>query len=246
MAGRLVDVMFEKERNIDRAYVALPVQPEEGVTVAARWVLERAGSLSEVNLRVPQRGLVDDVPALAELRRRGVRLSGERRTSANAVGQGPLIVYCPDLESLAQAEEVWQATAIVAVGLDDGLRPWVSAFRPACLAGHEITPADPLVSDPVVWQAMRSFTTSINSSTGLSRSTDRSRVTDGLQKLLAAEHVFDPDELMAAALRLNRRGSAAWELRKLAGEIASGKRKRVGDGTYRADIVQVWEQQAAT
>lgn len=233
--------MTVERRNIDRAYVALPVRPEgEGIAVAALWARERADDQGQLNLRVPLRRVVDDVPVLAELYRRGAKLSGERRTAANAVGQGPLIVYCPDLKSLAWAEEVRQATAIVAVGLHGGLRPWVSAFRPTCLAGCEITPADPLVSDPVIWQALQTFTASINGGAGL----DRSRVTDGLQKLLIAEHAFDPDELMAAALRLNWRGSAAWELRKLAGEIASGKRKRVGYGTYRADIVQVWEQQA--
>lgn len=66
-----------------------------------------------------------------------------------------------------------------------------------------IEPVEPVVADPVVWEAMERFTGSINSSTGLAHPTDRSRVIDGLTKLRRAGHGFDPDELLAAALRLN-------------------------------------------
>ena len=129
--------------------------------------------------------------------------------------RGPVLVCAPDLKSLAEAEEVSQATAIVVVGAHSGLKPWVSAFRPECLGGPAIAVSDEIVSDPVVWTAMQSFTDLINSGTGLAHPSDRSWVTNGLIELRRAGHLLDPDELMAAAFKLNWRGTAAWDLRQL-------------------------------
>jgi hypothetical protein len=136
--------------------------------------------------------------------------------------RGPVLVCGPDLKSLTEAEEFRHVAAIIVIGAHRGLRPWVSAFRPDCVGGSAIAVSDRLVSDPVVWTAMRSFTDLINSGTGLAHPCDRRWVTDGLVELRRAGHTFEPDELMAAALRLNWRGTAAWDLRVLATELNAG------------------------
>ncbi|HET6293472.1 MAG TPA: hypothetical protein VFG33_08860 [Kribbella sp.] len=136
--------------------------------------------------------------------------------------RGPVLVCPPDLKSLASAEEVRQATAIVVIGAHSGLKPWISAFRPEPLTSAVISVSDCLVSDPVVWTAMESFTDVINSGTGLAHPCDRALVTEGLLDLRRSGHPFDPDELMAAALRLNWRGTAAWDLRVLATQLNAG------------------------
>lgn len=240
----LTRVIFEEQREIDRAYVAFPIDLDDAVVTALDWALDRADhEWSKVNLRVAQRSVIADSPLLQDVERRGVKVSLEHRAGVSRLTRGPLIVYCPTMKTLAEAEEVKQATAIAVVGANPHLRPWVSAFQPQYLGGDAIGPARPLVADPVVWEAMSTFTTSINSSTGLTDSRDRSRVVDGLRKLRAAGHTFSPDELMAAALRLNWRGSAAWKLRSLATEINAGKQKRLRE-TYRSNIVQQWEADA--
>lgn len=133
--------------------------------------------------------------------------------------RGPVLVCGPDLRSLAQAEEIRHATAILVVGAHAGLGPWVSAFLPERIAGAAIAVNDRVVGDPVVWTAMESFTDVINSGTGLAHPCDRAWVTEGLLDLRRTGHAFDPDELMAAALRLNWRATAAWDLRALATEL---------------------------
>lgn len=255
-------MMFEEDRTgIDRAYVAIPVSLEEALQVAVQWCLPKADNdYSKLGIRVPSRRLVAVTPNLQRLERAGVAISGESRRGIRNIVQGPLIVLSPTLQSLCEAEDECTATAIVLTGVsgpsraDDeasgvipgstGILPWVSAFHPEHLAGIPITPKTPILASPVLDQAMKSFTVSINSSTGLSDSRDRSRVTDGLTKLRSAGHSFDPDELLASALAHNWRGTAAWELRVLAQEINTGTRKRVRE-TYRADIVRIWEQEAS-
>jgi hypothetical protein len=139
---------------------------------------------------------------------------------------GSVVICAPDLKSLAEAEEIRQATAIVVVGAHPGLMAWVSAFRPERLAGAVIPVPDRVVDDPDVWAAMETFTDLINSGTGLSHPCDRSLVTEGLLELHRAGHTFDPDELMAAAFKLNWRGTAAWDLRVLATELKAGARSK--------------------
>lgn len=143
--------------------------------------------------------------------------------------RGPVLVCPPDLKSLAEAEEIRQVTAILVVGAHLGLRPWLNAFRPEPLTGAVIAVSQCLVSDPVVWTAMESFTDVINSGTGLAHPCDRVWVTEGLLDLRRSGHPFDPDELMAAAFKLNWRGTAAWDLRALATQLNA----RYGEGEMR-------------
>lgn len=255
-------MMFEDDRTgLDRAYVASSVPNEDGVQIALRWCLERTGNdYRKVNLRVPTRRVVAMNPALQQLERAGVAISAESHRGIRHTVAGPMIVLAPSLESLCAAEDEGFTTALVVVGAygppepdtrrssgsseSTGLLPWVSAFNPEHLAGTQIQPRTPIFTDPVLDQAMDSFTSSINSSSGLTDSRDRSRVTDGLTKLRSSGHSFDPDKLLASALALNWRGTAAWDLKVLAKEINAGVRKRVRD-TYRPDIIQYWEQNSA-
>ena len=185
-------MMIEEVRQLDRGYVASSVRLADGVVAALGWARARAqGHWDRVNLSM---GTVRAVP-------------------------GPVVICTPDLKSLAEAEENRQATAIVVVGAHPGLKAWISAFRPERLAGAVIPVPDRVVDDPDVWAAMETFTDLINSGTGLTHPCDRSLVTDGLLELRRAGHTFDPDELMAAAFKLNWRGTAAWDLRVLASEL---------------------------
>lgn len=255
-------MMFEDDRTgLDRAYVQSQVPTDEGVRLATQWCLSRVdGNYRQISLRVPSKRVIMNSAALQRLQRAGVAVSGESRRGTHQVVSGPLIVHYPTLESLCEAEDSRLPTSLVVVGAyglsrsDDiaadvapvsaGLRPWVSAFGPERLAGDLIEPQDPILADPVLMEAMKTFTASTNSSTGLTDSRDRSRVIDGLNKLRSRGHPFEPDDLLAAALVLNWRGTAAWDLRTLAKEINAGVSKRFKE-TYRNDIVQVWEDAAA-
>ncbi|MEX5261607.1 hypothetical protein [Kocuria sp. CPCC 205263] len=243
-------VMFEPQRDAPRAYVALPVRPEDAVLPALKWAFNQSETPAweSIGLRVPQRGYIRDVPPLQELEKRGVRISADRHTSSNQSPRGPLIVYCPNMESLAAAEDLRGASAIVAISTNnEWLQPWVDAYHPEHLGGDVIPPANPTVREPVVWEALEAFTGSINSSTGLGHPSDFDLVLDGLQQLRQHGHAFTADELLAGALKLNWRGSSALELHQLASEILAGKNKRYRNRSRVSNprLLRLWEEQAA-
>lgn len=253
-------MMFEEDRTkLERAYVAIPAPLKSGMGLALKWCLARSdNSWSKIGLRIPQHRDVERAPILKAIKARGVKVSAETNRGNNDFVSGPLIVYAPSLQSLCLAEDLGMSSAVVVVGASgsrrteaaetisdfEGIQPWIDAYSPLHLGGGVIEPTKPLVSNPVIWKAMQSFTDSINSSTGLTDPRDESRVIDGLNKLKAAGYILSANELLAAALQLNWRASAAWDLKILTKQINNGVRKRFRE-TYRSEIVQIWEKEAS-
>jgi hypothetical protein len=262
----MAHMMFEEDRSsAPRAYTALPDSPDhpdpaEDLKRAIEWCHGQAGgNLRLIGIQTGSRSDIEDEPLLGLLVRHGASLHVNSRGKVTSLPPGPVLVYRPQPETLWQIEEHGAPSAIVAVGITGpshfrrmlastkpvGAQPWVSAYLPVHLGGPVIEPRTPVIPDPVVWEALKSFTNSINSSTGLSHSSDRSVVTEGLMKLKATGHSYDPDDLLAGALALNWRGSSAVELRDLAREINAGKRKRYRP-MLRSNIVEIWETNAQT
>lgn len=259
-------MMFEEDRtSVPRAYTALPDNPDhadpvEDLKRAIEWCHSHAdGNLQRIGVQIGSKFDLKDEPLLEALVRRGATVYPDSRGKVGRLPAGPVLAFRPLPQTLWQIEEHRGPSAFAAVGITGpshfremctatksaGAQPWVSAYNPKHLGGPVIEAKSPLISDPVVWEALKTFTNSINSSTGLSHSSDRSSVTEGLTRLKAAGHHFCPDDLLAGALRLNWRGSAAVELRELALEINAGKQKRYRK-MLRPDIVEVWRSEAGT
>ncbi|GAB4001491.1 hypothetical protein GCM10029992_37180 [Glycomyces albus] len=117
-------------------------------------------------------------------------------------------------------------------------------FSPSITWGQAIEAKDPIIADPVVRQAMATFTHTTNHGRTILDRRDKSRVIDGLMNHLRPNgHQFDPNDLLAAALHDGWRGSGALELRNLATEINNGKRKQVRE-KFTSDILAMWRVEA--
>lgn len=258
-------MMFEEDRtHVARAYTSLPDSPgygdsEADLEKAIAWCYNKAdGDFHRIGIQASKKEVIDNEPLLAGLARHGASLHFDSRGKITSLPSGPVLVYRPQPETLWQIEEGHCPEAIVAAGITGpenhrrtfsperrvGAQPWVTAYKPEHLGGPAIEAKEPIVPDPIAWVALKTFTNSINSSTGLSHSSDHSLVVDGLTKLRAAGHTFDPDDLLAGALALNWKGSTAVELRDLARELNSGKRKRYRP-ILKANIIKIWEDEAA-
>jgi hypothetical protein len=170
---------------------------------------------------------------------------------------GPVVITRVGLETMVQIEPFEHPVCFVhafvpehaadGVG-DDELpyeRTWIEAFLPECLAGPEIQVRDPLLEDPVVARAMESFTTATFGGRTMHDPRDRGRVVHGLMELRRGGHRFDPERLLAAALRAGWVGDDGLELRSLAREINKGTNKRPS-GRFRDDILEHWRAEAAS
>lgn len=223
--------MFEADRShVLRAYVPASHDSEADLALALTWLSDEGGKANSlIGVQIPSRGDIDESPTLSELERRGrAAFSTWRRTSTNRRVSGAQLAYFPNSEMLL-ALETARSSVIVAVGVDSSHAPWITAYEAQPLSGATIVPVP--AADPVVVQALHTFTNAINSSTGLTDSRDRSKVIDGLQKLRRAGIPFTAEQLVTEALRRNWKGSAAHALgvaRKslLAKESSSGRPSR--------------------
>lgn len=194
-------------------------------------------------MQIPSRDAIRENPALRDLDRRGLAAFATwRNSSANESVTGPQLSFFPDLEMLLALEDR-KTTALVVLGVHDSHRAWVSACDVPFLGVSSV--GEVPAPEPVLTAALATFTNSVNSSTGITDPRDKSRVTDGLQKLKRADVPFTQDQLVAEALRHNWRGSAAFDLGNVGAEILAGKKKRVRE-MYRDDIVNLWRDAAET
>jgi hypothetical protein len=253
-------MMFEEDRSqVPRAYTALPDRSgsgdlQESLGKAISWCTEQAdGGISRIGIQIGRKADLEDLPLLAALARRGASIHVDVRGKIGSLPSGPVLLYMPVPSHLWQLEERRGPSAVAAVGITGpslrtsilgtsyvGAQPWVSAYRPKHLAGPAIEAKTPIIPDASVWAALKTFTNLINSSTGLAHHSDRSAVIEGLTKLRSAGHAFDPNDLLAGALALNWRGSAAVELCEIAKEINDGRHKRFSP-VLRDDIIERWE-----
>ncbi|NWL32029.1 hypothetical protein [Paenarthrobacter nitroguajacolicus] len=258
-------MMFEDDRTaVPRAYVALPhdhlyEDHDKDLTSAITWCLSHAdGDPRGVGIQAGRRDDLEDAPMLAALAKAGAKIYTDSRGKLDSLPSGPVFLYRPQPAHLWQVERKRMPSAVLAFGITGpahhdrhygtegmvGAQPWITAFKPEHLGGPVIEAKEPAIADPVVAAAMDHFTNSINSSTGLSHSSDHSTVTEGLTKLKAAGHQFDPNDLLAGALARNWRGEAARELLNLATEINAGKKKRFTT-RLNPDILEIWRKKAA-
>ncbi|WP_146244797.1 hypothetical protein [Curtobacterium sp. MCPF17_051] len=236
-------MMFEPDRSgTPRAYVAADVSPAEATRLAVEWA-NGLDTSQRLGIQIPHRNVLDENVVLAELHRSGEgAFAAWRHSPANSTSKGPQLSYYPDLEHLLRLERDSPA-GIALVGADETHVPWIDAYRPLLLAGA--APANLLpVIDPVVEAAVATFTNSVNSSTALIDRRDRSKVIDGLQRLRDRGYTFTAAQLVAAALRHNWQGRAAFELGGISSEVLRGARKATRE-RYAEGIVDQWEAAAS-
>lgn len=236
-------MMFEPDRNgVPRAYVTADVAADDAIGLAADWGWN-LNTGQRLGILIPHRTAIEENSGLAQLDRSGEGVFATwRYSAANAKTSGPQIAYYPDLEHLLEVERRMPA-GIVLVGADETHRSWVTAYSPTLLAGKSIADVEPAI-DPVVAVAVATFTDSVNSSTGLVDRRDRSKVTDGLQRLLRHGYAFTPEQLIAAALSANWQGRAAFALGALADDVLRGVRKQIRE-RYADGIVERWQAAAS-
>jgi hypothetical protein len=252
-------MMFDEDRtSVPRAYVGLPDDDDKDLAAAIGWCLDQAdGNARAVGVQIASKRDLEDVPQLAAFLKAGAKAYPNFRGKMPALPSGPVLLYRPFAVQLWEVETKRTPSAIAAYGItgpsSDGIghtgvacQPWVTAFKPTHLGGPAISAKTPIVPDPVVAAALDTFTNHVNSSAGLVDPRDRSTVIDGLTKLKAAGHSFDPEDILAGALVRNWRGDHALELRNLAADLTAGRPKRYQKDRLVPHIVEYWRNEAAT
>lgn len=121
-----------------RAYVAAPIGPDEGLVTALKWCFQRDPTLrwEMMGFLVPHPEFVSDCPMLRRLRARGAPMATISARTGLEDFTGPLVVYRGNPRMLEIAEDLARTQAVVAVAeRNDWLRPWVHSHQADHLAG---------------------------------------------------------------------------------------------------------------
>ncbi|KLU11327.1 hypothetical protein, partial [Kocuria sp. SM24M-10] len=154
--------------------------------------------------------------ALHRLRARGVTIETATDQRPLAGFTGPVIAYAPDLPTLAAAEQLPITCAVLALAAENiPLSPWVDAFTPRHLAGHVLTPLQPLLPDATVRRAMVYFTHRLVATSPANEPSTLHGIVAGIRHLQGQGCVFTTEELLALALQLNWSPSAIGRLQHM-------------------------------
>lgn len=158
---------------------------------------------------------------------------------------GPVLAAWPDEKSLAKIDEDSRVQGLCVIPwLYEWVEPWATGRRALDLLAPDDVPEAPAISDPVVREAVKSLTISVNLSTGLSHPSDKAAAVDTFRALKRAGIGWDPAEIEPWAIANGWTAEDARSLRSVAQGVLDGRRYQVDRRHWRRDIVDVWRSAA--
>jgi len=201
-------------------------------------------------LYLPGRRQTDSEPELLQLSKvRGVVTETWKTLLSARWAGGPVLAAWPDEVHLARIADDSRTTALCVIPWnDEGVAAWVRASNPELIGSNPVVVnmSRPLVEDPVVEQALKTLTQSVNHANNLAGAPDKRDAVATLLILHDGGHQLHPPDIYAWAPANGWPARGALRLRELAATIAGGKRPQLKHRSpFRKDILSVWQQEAA-
>ena len=224
------------------------VDRDEGLKVAARWLLERAKEAGrDPIVIVPVKNSVRNSPVLEALKGAGVQIE-THRTFRGSVRGRPVLAVWPDEKTLHEVTRGGAPHAICVVLWTEveAVLSWLRAQSATDLTGASGSLSAPGIADPVVEAALRTLSATVNLSTGLGHPSDRSGAVHLFRELRRNGHQFDANEVYQWAIAHGWTGGGARQIREVAQGVNDGRQFRVATTSpWRTDIIQRWRAEAA-
>lgn len=238
--------MFERDRDIPRAYASQELDADEMDLVAVQWALEqREASGDPILLYAAVRGKTQGHPYLAALEAKSFVCSETWQTLLRSRWSGGIVVALwPDEKHLFEMDEHYGTTALVAVTWNEQeVLPWARA-KGALVLGEAEPPGAPEL-DPVVAAAVGSMGAGINQNNVLAQR-ERGHLASCLKVLKDGGYRLDADAIYEEALANGWRGKNANGLRELVEKVNAGRRVVGMDpGRLRPTVLDHWRELAA-
>ena len=236
-----------------RCYIQAHGPDDDAVRRGLVWLVQEAKEAGEGTLHVPGLAnlrslshIISNIDAIAK--NKVFTLNGVRigiATLRTGEVKGAVLALWTDDKALEGIEDRWMPPAICAIpwnGKD--IDRWVASFGPTEIrTGAASEPTT--VSNPVVVEALKSLTSSVNLSTGLGHPSDHDAAVWTFRALKDAGETFSPEEVRAWAAAHNWRLKDAAELSDIAQKVIDGKQIRTHSRHWKADIVDYWRDRAA-
>lgn len=252
--------MFEREDTTERVFVDAHGVDDDAVRRGLQWLLAFADEheYERVAVVVPRVSNIEGLGrvlgaanAAALKKDRSLRADGltveayTSRTLPHALDEVPVLAVWVDDRDLEQIDGL-RSPAICAIPWNrDFIEDWKANWNPTDLRTGEGGGSEDTVSNPVVVEALKSLTSSVNLSTGLSHPSDKDSAIGMFRALKNAGEDYDPVQVRAWAVRHGWDSDDARELSEIGGKIRDGRTVRgTGRQMWRDDIVEIWRADA--
>ncbi|CCQ46160.1 hypothetical protein ARTSIC4J27_2120 [Pseudarthrobacter siccitolerans] len=162
-------------------------------------------------------------------------------------GNGPVLMAWPDMEDIGKLVRYGRGIRAICLitGNADQIRPWVMAMKPDILGdGSDWETFSPDL-DPIVIEALRSLTLTVNHNNTISAGYEKDRVVGVLLALRDARIPMDADAIQGWALAHGWAGKNPERLAQYVRDINSGKRPRARP-VLRAEYIDHLRQKLAS
>lgn len=237
--------MFDRTTDYPSAVAS---SDDEGVDAAIAWCASKAQDGDVVSVWTP---LVSSLRNNPKLERFVSRYRNVEHITGRGLrmpsGRGPVLMAWPRMEGISELLRFAnRVTALCVIAWnEDEIRPWVTAVRPEVLgdgsAWDELT--DPL--DPVVVEALKSLTQSINHNNTIKAGYEKDDVVNVLLLLHDCGIPMDGAAMEGWALSHGWSGGNPAQLAKYVDEINAGKRPRTSRQGLRPDYIDYLRERAA-
>ncbi|MCE7010025.1 hypothetical protein LWC34_45545 [Kibdelosporangium philippinense] len=231
--------MFDRDVNYPTAVASYD---DEGVDAAIDWCCEH---LEDGDILTVWTSLKSNLRNCSQLEQLVVRHSNVEHVTGRGGGfvhgRGPVLMAWADMDDIGKLTRYGgqriRALCVITWN-DDAIRPWVSAVRPTVLgddsAWKDLTPA----LDPVVVEAMKRLTQTVNHNNTISAGFEKDMVVSTLLALHDAEVRMDGEAIQGWALANGWSGKNPERLAQYVKDINAGKRPRCRR-VLRADYIEV-------
>jgi hypothetical protein len=158
----------------------------------------------------------------------------------------PLVAFWPTSEFIDKLDSIPNVAAMLVVPWKfEEIRTWILIWDATELGTNPTYRQTPLVSNPVVEEALKTLTALVNVSTGISHPNDRKLAIEVFEILRDGGENYTPVEVKAWLIREGGwRATDAQKVAELSQRVLEGMKMRKGDYVLSKDILTRWREQA--
>jgi hypothetical protein len=240
--------MFGRDRSYPAFYFGKEAANSDADLLRAfRWLAERSAEGVPLMI-IPTKAQLNYSETLAAISKR-IRTETARTFKSFKQARwpgGPVLAVWPTAEIVATLDDDDRVSSLlVLTWLPAEIDGWRRA-RNAVDILTGTTSTAPITIDAVVAIAIQHLTDAVNLSSGLSHPMDKARAVDTFRLLRKAKYSWDSDEIRIWALGHGWDNRGANELAGVAQRIGEGRAVQARPSGLRADIVQMWRDEAAS
>lgn len=237
--------MFDRDTEYPTAVASYD---DEGVSAAIDWCVEHMQTDDTLSVWTALQSNLSNCNALERLVQRHSNVSHVTgRGGGTPHGTGPVLMAWPDMDDIGKLVRYGHGIRAICVITwnADRIRSWVTAMKPDILGDGSDWKTPSAELDPIVMEALRSLTLTVNHNNTISAGFEKDQVVGVLLALRNARIPMDADAMQGWALAHGWSGKNPKRLAQYVRDINGGKRPRARH-VLRTDYIDYLRQKLAS